>query len=198
MSKAEKTRQFIIEKTANLFNKNGYAGTSLSDIVTATGLTKGSIYGNFDNKDAVAVAVFEYNFTRLKTKMYEKVAAEATAQYKLLAIVTFYRENWRVIFENGGCPLLNAAAEVDDVPNPLKANVVKSFKQWVKSLASIIEDGKRKQELKQDIDATYYATTIIALIEGGILMSKISNEPTALYAILDRIVAIIEQELLSN
>ena len=54
MSKAEKTRQFNNESTAELFNKKGYAGTSLSDISEATGLTKGSIYGNFENKDDVA------------------------------------------------------------------------------------------------------------------------------------------------
>jgi AcrR family transcriptional regulator len=40
MSKAEKTKQFIIEKTAPLFNTKGYNSTSLSDITQATGLTK--------------------------------------------------------------------------------------------------------------------------------------------------------------
>ena len=50
MSKAEKTKQFIIEKTAPLFNMKGYSGTSMSDITAATGLTKGSMYGNFENK----------------------------------------------------------------------------------------------------------------------------------------------------
>jgi AcrR family transcriptional regulator len=66
MSKAEKTRQFIIEQTAELFNKKGYAGTSLSDITSATGLTKGSIYGNFENKDEVAKEVYLYNSKRLQ------------------------------------------------------------------------------------------------------------------------------------
>ena len=59
MSKAEKTRQFIIEKTAPIFNKKGFAGTSLSDMTEATGLTKGSIYGNFADKDEVAMAAFD-------------------------------------------------------------------------------------------------------------------------------------------
>ena len=60
-TKAERTRNFIIEKTAEIFNRKGYAGTSMSDITEATGLTKGSIYGNFENKEDVALAVFEYN-----------------------------------------------------------------------------------------------------------------------------------------
>lgn len=53
-SKAEKTRKFIIESTAQHFNNKGYQGTSISDITGATGLTKGSIYGNFKNKEDLA------------------------------------------------------------------------------------------------------------------------------------------------
>ena len=63
MSTAEKTRQFIIESTAEIFNKKGYAGTSLAHISEATGLTKGSIYGNFANKYEVAKEVFLFMTT---------------------------------------------------------------------------------------------------------------------------------------
>ena len=61
MSKAEKTRAFIIEKSAPVFNIKGYAGTSLNDLMLATGLTKGSIYGNFKDKDDVALSVYRYS-----------------------------------------------------------------------------------------------------------------------------------------
>jgi len=64
MSKAEKTRQFIIEKTAPIFNKKGYAATSLADITEATGLTKGSIYGNFENKEEVVIEALRYNVSK--------------------------------------------------------------------------------------------------------------------------------------
>ena len=60
-TKARQTRQFIIDKAAPVFNKKGVSGTSLSDLTRATGLTKGSIYGNFKDKDEVAVCVFQYN-----------------------------------------------------------------------------------------------------------------------------------------
>ena len=60
--KSEATRQQVIESTAELFNKKGYLGTSISDLEKATGMTRGSIYGNFENKDAVALAVFDYNW----------------------------------------------------------------------------------------------------------------------------------------
>ena len=59
--KAEQTTRFIISTVAPIFNKNGYYGTSMSDITAATGLTKGAIYGNFKNKEDLAFAAFEFN-----------------------------------------------------------------------------------------------------------------------------------------
>jgi TetR/AcrR family transcriptional repressor of nem operon len=62
MTKAEKTKAFIIERSAPLFNSKGYSGTSMNDLMEITGLTKGSIYGNFENKDEVALAAFRLQF----------------------------------------------------------------------------------------------------------------------------------------
>ncbi len=73
LSKAERTKQFIVEKTALVFNIKGYAGTSINDLMTATGLSKGSIYGNFENKDEVAVAAFDYNFGKVISYLKHKV-----------------------------------------------------------------------------------------------------------------------------
>jgi len=71
LSKADRTRQFIVETTAGIFNKKGYAGTSLSDLTQVTGLTKGSIYGNFKNKEEVAVAAFEYNTSKVRKQIMQ-------------------------------------------------------------------------------------------------------------------------------
>ena len=82
LSKAERTKRFIIKKSAPIFNKKGYAGTSLSDLTQATGLTKGSIYGNFKNKDEVAVCAFQHNLAY----MIESLTAEMQAAARRLVI----------------------------------------------------------------------------------------------------------------
>ena len=59
MRNPEITRQLIIDKSMGLFNIKGYQATSISDITQATGITKGAIYANFNNKEEVAIAAFE-------------------------------------------------------------------------------------------------------------------------------------------
>lgn len=196
MSKAEQTRQFIIEKTTTLFNKNGYAGTSLADITEATGLTKGSIYGNFKNKEEVALAVFTHSAGELSKKLDAAVSAQTTAYDQLIAFTIFYRNHWNFLSEKGGCPMLNAATEVDDALPFMKQTVQRSFALWIKKITAIIDAGIAGNEFKAAISPTEYAQLFVILIEGGVLLSKISDGPDPLYLALNRIVQVIHEELL--
>ncbi|REC80310.1 TetR/AcrR family transcriptional regulator [Chryseobacterium elymi] len=196
MSKAEKTKQFIIEKTASLFNTKGYLSTSLSDITEATGLTKGSIYGNFDNKDQVALEVYKYNSSLLSKNMARSLGDEfPTTIDKLNAFVNFYRKNWKAVFENGGCPLMNAATEADDTFPSLKKQVTQSFEGWIKKITAIIVEGQKTGEIHEDIDADEYGSLFIMLVEGGILLSKTTENKKYLNLALDRILFMIDKEL---
>src|ERR1700749_360026 len=123
LSKAERTRQFIIETTAGIFNTKGYAGTSLSDLTEATGLTKGSIYGNFENKEEVALAVVDYNLNTVSEKIRQLIAKADTFHDKLMVYATVYNTNSFV--SKGGCPILNTSVEADDTNELLKDRAAK-------------------------------------------------------------------------
>ncbi|MGO4708754.1 TetR/AcrR family transcriptional regulator [Chryseobacterium sp. 2TAF14] len=199
MSKAEKTKQFIIEKTATLFNTKGYTATSLSDITEATGLTKGSIYGNFENKDEVSLEVYKYNSGILKKNLMRSFSEEfPTTSDKLHAFVSFYRKNWQLVFLNGGCPLMNAATESDDTFPALNNQVKLSFEDWTKTISEIIKDGQINNEFTQEIDPEQYASLFIILIEGGILLSKTTGDEKHLNLALDRILTLIDKEIKKN
>lgn len=196
MTKAEKTRQYIIEQTAYLFNTKGAAATSLSDITEATGLTKGSVYGNFKNKDEVALAAFEHNAYKIYLEIKKSISKEnQTQRERLLAIVTLYRTEWKVFFKLGGCPLLNTATEADDTFPELKEAVVKTFSGLANIFIKIIEKGIQTKEFKAEIDSESYAYLFISLIEGGMLLGKTTGNIKHLDTSLDRIELIINSEI---
>ncbi len=162
----------------------------------ATGLTKGSIYGNFENKDEVALAAFEYNSLRLMGALEKWTSEKQSATEKLLAMTQFYLDNWPAVFREGGCPLLNSAIEVDDAHPLLQASVRSSFVRWEGMIVDMIELGKKQAEFKPNLVSADFASTIIMLIEGGIMLSKISGNPRHLYLAISRIIGIIETELI--
>ena len=172
ISKAERTRQFIIEKTAPIFNKKGYAGTSLSDITAATGLTKGSIYGNFADKDEVALAAFDYNIGRMRAITKAEMAKHTTVRGQLLAYAEVYGNYTKYSFQTGGCPIMNTTVDADDTHPVLKSKVCQAMMLWKDRVVGIIEKGIESKEFKKDTDPEQVALTLFAMIEGAILINQ--------------------------
>lgn len=109
LSKSEKTKQFILTKTAPLFNTKGFEGTSMADLTSTTGLTKGALYGNFYNKEDLAMEAFKYAVKKVKDLVKTRVDGETTYKKQLRAMLDFFAE---YVFHPpvpGGCPLLNTA-----------------------------------------------------------------------------------------
>jgi AcrR family transcriptional regulator len=175
MTKAEKTRNFIIEKIAPIFNMKGYAGTSLNDIITATGLTKGSIYGNFANKDEVALAAFDYNFSTNVSKIEAEISRQNNTEGKLLAYISIYQSLLINGISLGGCPILNTAIDADDTHPALRDKVLKAVLSWKNRIISLVEEGILKKELNADNNPEQIALTIIAMIEGGVMVSRLTK-----------------------
>ena len=180
-SKAEKTKQFILEKTAPVFNTRGYAGTSLTDLTKATGLTKGSIYGNFENKDEVALAAFDYNFGLVKNYIQSKMAStNGSAIDRLLVYPEVYRNYLKIPFLQAGCPILNTSTEADDTHPRLREKAAHALAFWKKSLEQIIKTGKDNKEIKADTNPTEFAVVLMSLIEGAFMQAKATGNMTAM------------------
>lgn len=193
LSKAERTRQFIIETTAGIFNTKGYAGTSLSDLTEATGLTKGSIYGNFGSKEEVALACFDHNLSQINRAVQQRLDQETSFQGKLLVYTQVYNSFTGIAFPEGGCPILNTAVDADDTNNLLKDKAAKAILAWKKRLIDLIRGGIAAGEFKADVAPEQAALSMIALIEGGIMIAKVTNDPTSLVKILKTVELLITQ-----
>lgn len=175
-SKAERTRRHIIEKVAPVFNKKGYAATSLSDLTTVTGLSKGSIYGNFRDKDEVALCAFEYNADFIHKSLKSQIGSAGTYMEKLLAYPKTFRGIYRAVLINGGCPILNTSADADDLNKKLHEAALKRIKLWKSTIIDFIEKGIQQEELRAETDAAKIAEISISLTEGGYAMAKATGE----------------------
>lgn len=193
LSKADRTRNFIIERTAEIFNKKGYAGTSLSDLTDATGLTKGSIYGNFENKEEVALAVFDYNHKCVRKLIQQRIEKATTYQDKLLVYASVYDSFNKGNFPKGGCPVLNTAVEADDTHEALKKRAANAVINWKKNIQDLITAGIQNGEFKKELNSSVLALSMIALIEGGIMIAKVTGNQSNLDQVMETLKMLIEQ-----
>ncbi|MBI3235604.1 MAG: TetR/AcrR family transcriptional regulator, partial [Bacteroidetes bacterium] len=165
---------------APIFNEKGYAGTSLSDLTHATGLTKGSIYGNFDNKDDVALAAFDYNFDLITQYLKGKILATESSIERLLVYPNVYRDFLTIPFLKAGCPILNTSTEADDTHPQLRDRATKALAFWKTSVENHVKRGIQNGEIIDHTDPTEVAVLLMSLIEGGVMQAKVTGKPTEL------------------
>ncbi len=193
MRKSKETKQYIIEQSAALFNQKGYAGTSLRDIISVTGLSKGGIYGNFEGgKEAIAVAAFEHAVNLVNAKVRERTRVIDNSLDKLKAVVYFYKERVLNPPVRGGCPLQNTSVEADDSHSVLRQRAIEAMDDWRARLAHTVRKGIEKGEILAGIDSDEFAICFIGTLEGGILLAQLYKDSDYFEAMARQLLEMIE------
>jgi len=192
MTKAQKTKQLIIEKSAPIFNTKGIAATAMSDIMEATKLSKGSLYVHFEDKEALSHAVVDYALQKLVGKISAEINKHTTAKEKLIASVEFLNNPLNPPLP-GGCPMLNFGMEADDTNPAVLFKIGKVVKTLQHVTASIIEQGIAAGEFKKNWDAKTFSIKVFALVEGGIMISRVTGKRDQMKIILNIIKDEIEE-----
>ncbi|MEM8999969.1 MAG: TetR/AcrR family transcriptional regulator [Bacteroidota bacterium] len=175
-TKAERTTAYIIETVAPIFNKFGYVGTSLSDLTEATGLTKGAIYGNFENKEALALSAFEYNKNHLLNIIDEKLGIAGTATDRIFSLIHFYRQYDVFTMPFGGCPILNVGVDAQNNNRLLAAAVKETVKEIEGKIALVIENGTVNGELHVPVTPLQFAKQLYTMLQGAVAMATMTRD----------------------
>jgi TetR/AcrR family transcriptional regulator, transcriptional repressor for nem operon len=178
MQKGEITRQRIVELAAPIFNRRGFAGCSIQDVMDATGLEKGGIYRHFSSKEELAAEAFRYavgNSARIRT---EGLDPALSSLEKLRIVVRQFVESPSPT--PGGCPIMNTAIDSDDGNPCLRRLAVEAVSEWRARLATIVEEGIRRREIRRSTDPRQIANAMISALEGALMVSRLEGSKIAL------------------
>jgi TetR/AcrR family transcriptional repressor of nem operon len=196
-SKTDRTRAHIVAATAEIFNKKGYAGTSITDLTKATKLTSGSIYGNFANKEEVAMAALDHNITCFHEVLQRAADNCKTPKEKLFMYIKAFHSSSNSNFPKGGCPMLNALTDGDDTLEPLRNKAAAGIMLWKQNLITIIENGKATGEFIPGADADKTALHLIALCEFGFLIFSATKSAKQTDEILDMALDVVKSIMIT-
>jgi TetR/AcrR family transcriptional repressor of nem operon len=178
VTKGEQTRRKLVEAAAPIFNRQGYEGSSLNDLMEATGLKKGGIYRHFSSKEELAAEAFDYTSESAWNARISHVDEEANGIDKLKQIIANFIDCKPPVA--GGCPILNTAIDADDGNPVLRARVAKALRCWVSRLQTIVEQARQRRETRPGVDPKAVATLIVASLEGALMMSRLQRDEEAL------------------
>ena len=194
VTKGEQTRRDIVRKSAPLFNQKGYEGTSLSDLMEATGLQKGGIYRHFSGKEELATEAFDYSWGKAVSGRLDGVAEVPDCVNRLKKMIENFVE-LRAGLVPGGCPLMNTAVEADDGNAALRARAKKALQNWAVRLSKITTEGINKRQINRHIDPLKLSQLIIGSLEGALLISRLQNTDEPLRAIKQHLSEYLEQNV---
>ena len=181
-TKGERTRQRIVATVAPIFNQRGYAGTSLEDVMSASGLKKGGIYRHFESKDALALAAFDHSVALQSERIRVYVSTAKTAEDRLNGLANALASIADDPPLPGGCPLLNTAVECDDAVGPayarLRARARRAMANLISYAERVVAEGIASGELEADTNAADEAQALVGALEGALMLAKLFDDPT--------------------
>jgi TetR/AcrR family transcriptional regulator, transcriptional repressor for nem operon len=171
MPTAVPTRDRLIDSARYLFWERGYAGTSMADLLDHAKVNSGSFYHFFESKEALLREVLDGYLFALRPMIVDPAFATTTDPVeRIFAILAGYRERILMTDSRYGCPLGRLALEIDPENRPAHALIAKNFQGWIAAVRECIEE--LKPRLPRDTDLDALATYVLAIMEGGVMLSR--------------------------
>ena len=181
------TRQRILKAAAQLIHEHDAAATTIQQIRDATGVSASQLYHYFADKQALVRAVVEYQGARM-------VAGQQAADIDSLKGLRRWRDQLVADQDQtlAGCPLGTLGSELADTDAPGRDIAAEEFRQWQDKIAQGLERIRANGELRPDTDTEDLAIALLAALQGGLMLSHITQRPEPLEKALDAMIALIE------
>jgi AcrR family transcriptional regulator len=179
--KGSRTRQDIVEASLQLFSVKGYFNTSISDLLEATGLTKGGLYGHFRSKEEIWVAAYDRAVEIWQGVVFAGVAEIDDPLERVLKTV----ENDLLGYVGGevfagGCFFLNMLVELSGQSEAMSRRILEGFNRFTRLLASWLKEAVELELLAPHVDPTEMADFIVTALNGAAARYAAQREPMIL------------------
>lgn len=174
-------RSDLLRNAVVLFWERGFAGTSIDDVVQATGVSRSSLYAAFPDKTALFLATIEHyldTVTRAKLERLERLArGERAAQAIKRFLLDIAEERPSAAGPAHGCLLTNTAVEIGSGQERIAECVLQAFARLEQALAARLEEARRQGDLSAGTDPQQYARQLVALVQGLRVMTRLGMAP---------------------
>lgn len=161
----------VVDAVMRTFWRNGYAATSMNDLVAATGLSRSTIYNSFGGKKTLfALALKEYR--RVTTGNVAKISRSSDVRGSLRALLISIVDDELSDHEGFGCFAANSSLEISGRDPELSALVAQHFQRLESGLLRLLRHGQKTGEISPEQDCEILSRYFVAVIQGIRVVSK--------------------------
>ena len=178
VAKGVETKQKIINKSLQLFSVKGYYNTSINDILEATGLTKGGLYGHFKSKEEIWYAVYDQAVTIWKDIVFKDIRKIDDPLKRIEKALDNDLQNYlgADVFE-GGCFFLNMLVELSGQSNTMGNCILKGIIGFSEVITLWLKEANEKNMIKPGLNFNEIAKFIVVAINGCAALYPSTRDP---------------------
>lgn len=169
--KSSETRQRIINAAFELFYSQGYQSTTMDQVITASGVSKPTVYTYFPSKETLCVEYLKERHLREMASLDEAIDKAGTPYQRYLSVILWLRERL-IASDYRGCGFFNMISEIPNPDNPiiLEAKLfIDAFREKIKKLTG---DLKYSDAKYRSLDSQRIADTYYLILSGAIMGSQ--------------------------
>lgn len=171
------SRDRLIGAAAQSVVDHGIHQMRLDEVLAAAGSSKSQMYHYFQDRDGLVAAAVEHRCAEVLAGLAQAFAGVDSLP-SLRAVLDAFADQYASRL--AGCPIGTLAGEVMSGPEPARRVVVEAFASWENHLAQALTRIRDRGELRPDADPAMLATGLLAALEGGMFLSQVRREVTAL------------------
>ena len=169
--KGERTRARIVEMAAALIHERGVAGTTLEDVKVAAEVSGSQLYYHFPDKDQLVQAVIDYQADAIVNRNRRALSsANGVETWRNMVLTAAKRTKAK-----GGCALGSLGGQLAESDPEARALIAAGFDQWAAAIADGLRSLHADGKLTSGIDPDDLAITLLATLEGGLLLSQVQR-----------------------
>ncbi len=180
------TRQRILAAASELVYKNGVNGTSVDDVLSASGTGKSQFYHYFSNKEGLVKELIHFQLAKLPS-MQPALLDNLNTVDGIHAWLDQILADYGSGLYSQGSPIGNLANELAAQNETLRADLQSIFSHWEQSLTTGVKTLQSKGTVRSDAIADELATYWVAAIEGALLLAKTQQSQAPLKATLSQV-----------
>ena len=185
--KGKRTRARIVEAAARLIYERGVAGTTLDDVRSAAGVSGSQLTHYFAGKDELIRAVVGY---QAGTVTGNQRQADLGTPGGLQAWRDMLVAQVRGSRGKGGCPLGSLAGQLAETDPQASAQIAIGFEQWSAAIGDGLRNLHAAGHLPAGTDPDDLAVTLLAAIQGGLLLAQVQHDTRPLETAVDTLLAL--------
>ncbi len=153
--------------------ERGVKATTVDDILAASGTGKSQFYHYFSGKNALIIEVLSHQLDGILEQQgrYALDSWDGIVDW-FSQLIEMHESRWGL----GGCPLGSIAGEVIEQGEPMRLSAADAFNRWESAWAAALAAMRGRGELEQTADPAALAEAVVAIIQGGYLVSSIKRD----------------------